>query len=774
MKRIISILFLGFVCKFSFAQSLNIPVDSWREHLPVSKGISIAQSNEKVFCATEKGIIVLRKDDNSFEVLGRSGGLSDINIGSVGFHDLSQTLVVGYKNGNIDLIRNNEVANLGDLKRSTVISGAKAINRIKFKDKFAYLCTSFGVLVIDMDRREVSSTYYPTANNADVFDLDFKGDSIFVATEQGVRKANLNDPAVSFFNNWTDLPGFGAIRPTRNVTFYNNELYITRYVPFEYSLDTIFRYNNGNPEIEFSGSGYPGIRESKGQLLVCENLSVVVKKSPADAYQTIFQYNDNTAPTPIDAIRDNQEDRVIWIADQKAGLVKSFAIFDNQPFTPEGPASKNVFRMQVADNQLWVATGGYNADYAPLYQIDGLFNRDAALWNSYQYPITINNTQDWIRDIVSLAVDPSNPKKLFASTWGGGVIEVDNGVVIQRYDTTNSELYAIANGINEIRTSGVAVDKDAKLWTVSTSATKPVAMRRPNGTWKSYSFNSSINDQSTSDMLIDSSGQKWFIVQDRGLVVFKTDENDEMEGFQLINDQIGSGALNSTRVLSVAQDLDGLIWVGTSKGVNVIYSPDAILDENNQSNWDAQKITISQGGFNQYLLNSEEVTAIVVDGANRKWFGTRSAGVFLSSPDGTEELANFNFDNSPLLSNTVICMTMDYKTGELFIGTDQGICSIRTDATLSGKGFEKMYAFPNPVRPEYTGLITVTGLVNNADVKITDVEGNVVFTGTSNGGTITWNGRLYSGERAATGVYLIFAANEDGSETKVTKLLFVN
>jgi hypothetical protein len=148
--------------------------------------------------------------------------------------------------------------------------------------------------------------------------------------------------------------------------------------------------------------------------------------------------------------------------------------------------------------------------------------------------------------------------------------------------------------------------------------------------------------------------------------------------------------------------------------------------------------------------------------------------LFLSSPDGTEELANFNFDNSPLLSNTVICMTMDYKTGELFIGTDQGICSFRTDATLSGNGFEKMYAFPNPVRPEYTGLITVTGLVNNADVKITDVEGNVVFTGTSNGGTITWNGRLYSGERAATGVYLIFAANEDGSQTNVTKLLFVN
>jgi ligand-binding sensor domain-containing protein len=770
MKRILPILFFCFIYAFSFAQSLNIPVDSWREHLPVSKGISIAQSSEKVFCATEKGIIVLRKDDNSFEVLGRSGGLSDINIGSVGYHDLSQTLVIGYKNGNIDLIRNNEVANLGDLKRSTVITGAKAINRIKFKGDLGYLCTSFGVLVLDMTRREVSSTLYPTANNADVFDIDFKGDSVFVATEQGVRKANLNDPAVSFFNNWTNLSGFGANRPTRNVTFYNNELFVTRYVPFEYALDTIFRYNNGSPEIEFTGSGYPGIRESKGQLLICENLSVIAKKGPSDPYQTIFQYNNSAAPNPIDAIRDNENDRVIWIADQKFGLVKSFAIFDNQPFTPEGPATKNVFRMQIANDQLWVATGGYDFGYAPLYQIDGIFNRDAAIWNSYQYP----TGTDWVRDIVGVTVDPSNSKRIFASTWGSGVVEVNDGVIVQKYDTTNSELYSIASNSAEVRVSAVAFDKDAKLWAVSTSATRPVAMRKPDGTWKSYAFNTQINDQSTADMLIDSSGQKWFIVQDRGLVVFKTDEDDELESFQLINDQIGSGALNSTRVFSMAQDLDGLIWVGTSKGVNVIYSPDAILDESNQSNWDAQKITVAQGGFNQYLLNSEEVTSIVVDGANRKWFGTRSAGLFLVSPDGTEQIANFDFDNSPLLSNTIICMTMNYKTGELFIGTDQGICSIRTDATLSGKGFEKMYAFPNPVRPEYTGLVTVTGLVNNADVKITDVEGNVVFTGTSNGGTITWNGRLYSGERAATGVYLIFAANQDGSETKVTKLLFVN
>jgi hypothetical protein len=148
--------------------------------------------------------------------------------------------------------------------------------------------------------------------------------------------------------------------------------------------------------------------------------------------------------------------------------------------------------------------------------------------------------------------------------------------------------------------------------------------------------------------------------------------------------------------------------------------------------------------------------------------------LFLVSPDGTEQLQQYTFDNSPLLSNSINTMCMDQETGELYIGTDQGICSFRTDATLGGKTFGKVYAFPNPVRPEYSGPVTISGLVANAEVRITDVEGNVVFSDRANGGTITWNGRLYSGERAATGVYLIFASNDDGSQTKVAKLLFVN
>jgi ligand-binding sensor domain-containing protein len=213
--------------------------------------------------------------------------------------------------------------------------------------------------------------------------------------------------------------------------------------------------------------------------------------------------------------------------------------------------------------------------------------------------------------------------------------------------------------------------------------------------------------------------------------------------------------------------------VGTSKGICVFYTPEAIF-ENGTSNWDAQTIIIDQDGFNQYLLKEEEVTAIAVDGANRKWIGTRKAGIFVVSEDGTQQIAQYTFENSPLLSNTINSLTIDGVSGELFIGTDVGICSFRTDATTGTETFGHVYAFPNPVEHDYTGTIAVSGLVRDADVKITDVSGNLVYSTVAKGGTAVWNGNLFSGQRAATGVYIVFCTNADGSQTQVTKILFIN
>jgi hypothetical protein len=205
--------------------------------------------------------------------------------------------------------------------------------------------------------------------------------------------------------------------------------------------------------------------------------------------------------------------------------------------------------------------------------------------------------------------------------------------------------------------------------------------------------------------------------------------------------------------------------------VAVIYAPSSII---NSENYDAQQILIKQDGINQYLLESEVVTAIAVDGANRKWIGTESGGLFLMSPDGTTQIANYNESNSPLLSNYIIALNIDQQTGEIYIGTNRGLISLRGDAITGEGGCGDILVYPNPVRENYSGPIAIKGLVPNGNVKITDVSGNLIYETTALGTQAIWYGKNFKGEKAHTGVYLVFSTDDEGKNTCVTKLLFIN
>jgi hypothetical protein len=224
----------------------------------------------------------------------------------------------------------------------------------------------------------------------------------------------------------------------------------------------------------------------------------------------------------------------------------------------------------------------------------------------------------------------------------------------------------------------------------------------------------------------------------------------------------------------MAEDLDGNMWVGTSSGPAVYYNPDAVFSGDNF--YATQVIIPRKDGtiYGDLLLATETITAIAIDGANRKWFGTQNSGVYLMSADGLKQIYHFNTANSPILSNSITDIAIDPASGEVFIGTDQGVISFRSTATLGGDAFGKVYVFPNPVRPEYQGNIVVTGLIRDTNVKITDISGNLVFETTSLGGQAIWNGKNMDGKRASTGVYLVFCTNEDGSQTFITKLLFIH
>ena len=276
-------------------------------------------------------------------------------------------------------------------------------------------------------------------------------------------------------------------------------------------------------------------------------------------------------------------------------------------------------------------------------------------------------------------------------------------------------------------------------------------------------------------MLIDSWGQKWGVLgRDGGLFVYNdnnTIDNPADDQYKILNTAIGNGALPTTSVFSIAEDLDGEIWVGTDKGIGVFYNPSSVFSG---GNFDAQQILIQEGDYGQYLLSEEKVKCITIDGANRKWIGTEKSGVFLLSEEGTEEILHFTTENSPLFSNNIIDIAINPENGEVFIGTEKGLISYRSDATEGATTQEKTHVFPNPVRKSYSGPIAISGLVADANIKITDIDGNLVFEDFAKGGQAIWNGKNKNGERASTGVYLVFSTDINGIEKTVSKILFIH
>lgn len=274
-------------------------------------------------------------------------------------------------------------------------------------------------------------------------------------------------------------------------------------------------------------------------------------------------------------------------------------------------------------------------------------------------------------------------------------------------------------------------------------------------------------------MLIDQQGQLWMIINRGGIAVFNSgtslaEESDDK--IRVLTAELGRGGLPTNEVQCITEDLDGEIWVGTTDGVAVFYSPFDALTDNFS---DARRILVQQNGIYQYLLEGQVVGTIAVDGANRKWIGTLGAGVFLMSEDGTEQIQRFTVENSPLLSNHINDIVIDSKTGEVFIATGEGIVSFISDATGGARENNCTSVYPNPVRENYTGPISITGLLRDSQIRITDSRGNLIFKTVSNGGTAIWDGKNTDGQRVATGVYFALSSDIEGTSTCVSKILVV-
>ncbi|MEO6166258.1 MAG: FlgD immunoglobulin-like domain containing protein [Chitinophagales bacterium] len=756
------ILLLG-VSQASFSQPLTL--GQWKTELPYRNAVGVTASNNKIYCATELTVYSVDKADNSMEELTTVTGLSDIQSNIVAFDKSHNLLVICYLNSNIDILKDGQVINISDIKRKSIV-GDKSIYSVFFYGDYAYLCCGFGIVLLDIVKFEIKDTYYIGVNGANlqVNDLTCDGTYLYAATVSGILRGQLNDPTLVDFRSWyTFLPVDGlTLSNYASIAYFNGLVYASK-------GDTLFKQQGGVWAPYLVRNGFP-IRnmEPGASKLVMSQIGSsgtrVMTLNTSGALDSIY------SGQPYQAIED---DDAIWIADLYEGL-KKFANGYAQILYPNGPSTSGVFDLAVnsTSNNLYIAPGGYNASYGFIYNRSGFFVRIDDEWSSYD----INNTpilKDSF-DIVCVTVNPADNHAYFGSLWLG-MFEFDDSLgIVNQYTPENSSLTGTNGDYARVKVTDIAFDRYNNLWAANFGSLSPICVREADGTWLNFEPTFPIDQQWVLQMTFDQYNQTWFVLPRQGIMVFNygtslKDKSDDK--YKKLVTGPGSGNLPSQGVNCVTTDKDGNIWVGTDQGVTVFYCPGDVFSE---IPCDAQQIVITAAdGYNGYLLGTENVKRIVIDGANRKWFGTDN-GVWLFSEDGTEEILHFTTENSPLLSDFITALDIDNTTGEVYIGTEKGIMVYRSDATGGSTKSCEPTVFPNPVRENYTGPIAISHVVNNAEVKITDAQGNLIYRTQALGGQVIWDGNNYNGERAKTGVYLVLASNSDGSVTCVAKLLMVN
>ena len=780
------------------ASAQEIAIGQWRMHLAYKEGLSVTRGNGKIYCAAKGGLFAYKTSDNSFEILSKLSGLSDESVNTINFDASTNTLVIAYKNANIDIIQNGTITNLPDIKLKS-IQGNKTINSIFFRNQLAYLSCGFGIVVLDLNKRETKETYFigPNGSTINIRDVNCDGTSLFACTDNGIYSAPLNSANLSDFNSWSKQSGLpGGIYNT--MAYFNGKIYANQAMALagKWYKDIVFRYDGTKWDTaSFTQLNSSNTSTNNFKHLLAENglLTVVgeyeVRQLDASETQIGIKYNaygfDNA--WPAEATIDNSG--TAWIADRKYGLTKITSGGSAEVLIPNGPKSTSVFALGYGNGKVWSVPGGVTDNWgANLFNTEGVSIFSDNNWSTI-YGAQPAANMDSLHDVISIAVDPDNSSHAFAGSYLHGLLEFNAGKLVDLYTPKNSTLQSQQAILSyyKVEAGGVSYDEDGNLWVANSETNRVLSVRKKNGSWQGIDFSNFVkNDRTSLVVAAKVSGQKWVVLPGNSILVYKNDggtpssNNSNTKRISNVDLTINgnkiaalpqSNLIPGTLLKCVAEDQDGAMWMGTDAGVAVIYSPENIFGG---GGWEPQQIYVQQDGHTQLLLATEEVMMIAVDGANRKWIGTYKSGVFLMSPDGTKEIYHFTTANSPLLSNTVNAITINNETGEVFFGTTAGIISYKGTATEGGEDFKDVYAYPNPVRPDYTGPIAIKGLVKNTDVKITDIAGTLIFHTKSLGGQAIWDGKNFSGERAQTGVYLVFCANDDGSKTTVTKILFIN
>lgn len=757
------ILLLFAVCN---GQAQLSPIGQWREHMDYRQGKRVALSDGHVFTATSFGAYVVSRNDGEISRLSKVIGLSDVGVRNLNYNTSSNKLLIAYNNSNLDVLYRNDVINIPDITRSAA-TGDKTIYDIHFVGTSAYLSSGLGVIVVDLQKYEISNTFIIGNNGGNVKVNGFAATAtqFFAATDEGLKTANRTVANLNDYRNWNLASGANGL-PAGAV----QQVFVVQNTVVVRILNSLYSFNGTSWQMIYNDDWrWETVNAGDGSLLICEERfgwveRRVVVLNISGAVTAVVQ-NNNELRYPFHAVKSGNE---IWIADFEKGLVKAESnLFER--YAINSPYGRLDGEMLFFKNTLYVAGGSINDAWNYQFNGSGFFTFDNNEWKDYNR-LTIP-WMDTIFDIISIAVDPRNDV-IYAGSFGGGLVEFTSAAQYKIYKQ-NSPLNEAVGDPNNYRVGGMAFDKENNLWISNFGGSNNFLVKKADGNWRSFRVPFLIQDNMVGAVLIDDADQKWIQVpQGNGVFCYNHGASIDNAGddrWKWLQAGRGNGNLPSNAVNCMVKDKDGFIWMGTDKGIAIIQCPGDVFTTNG---CEAFQPVVQQDNFAGFLFENEDVRALAVDAANRKWVGTRN-GVWLISADGEKVLQRFTAENSPLLSNEIIRITIDPKTGEVYFSTFNGICSYRGGATEASENPDKVIVFPSPVPPGYSGTIGIRGLPENSIVKIVELNGRLVFQTRSLGGQAVWNGRDYRNQRASSGVYLVLAKDEFGTEKQVGKIVFI-
>ena len=755
-RRLYYILLLLCFSGVSLKGQNNMPVGNWKAWTSMNSPKMSTWRQGTFFTITKGGLFSFSESTGEIRTFTTVDGLSGLNTSSIFYDELHDKVIIGYEDGTLNYFTTPDaISVVSDIRRSQLF-GNKRINDIVSFGNFIFIATGFGVVQYDMVRQETRNTFSKIGDNesgAEVSSMAIYEGRLYVSTPKGLYSASLAFPNLADSNAWRyeqimSLPQASGVS---KFVCGGAEGIFCNY------RDTVYGFTSSsgweNTPLEYGT--WSSLTFHHG--ILSGTFEYRVNALFPDGYLAKFNLDQ-----PIHVYPNPEKSRRLMICQRDRGWWSWDDVFWVFPIAVDGPTNNFATEIAVGKNEFYIAPRGYGLqfDNSGIYYYHKL-NGWKVLNGDNGGLIKGRNDIDF----VSTVYDESS-RVAWIGSYQQGISQFQDGQMVSFFDGLNSGIKGRfkENGIEkDIRVHDMKLDSKRNLWFTTEFGSVPLQMRSEKGEW--YAFNFQSNGERISWLEIDDSDYKWACIQGTGIMVYDdrgTPESPATHRQRLLTTSIGQGALPSAQINCITKDRNGRLWIGTSTGVAVFNNPRGVFST---GNIDAQRPVFNR----RPLFTNEAVTSIAVDGQNRKWMGTRN-GAYLMSEDGTEQLLEFNTENSPLFSNSIISIAIDQHSGEIFFSTDQGLISYMGDATEPEETCRAPEVFPNPFHPGIHEQMAIRGLAEFTNVRITTESGLLVQEISGSGGQAVWNGKDIRGNDIMPGVYLIMAADRENQNACIAKL----